>query len=352
MSAESEVMDLSCPLPADHYTRIVTGHGGGGRLMRDLIDQIIRPELRNPILDQQHDSAAIELSSKKLAFTTDSYVIWPLFFPGGDIGSLAVYGTVNDLSMAGASAKYLSLSFILQEGLEMQTLQRILHSIRRAAEQADVCIVTGDTKVIEGGANPGLYINTSGIGEITIDPPLSPFAISTGDAVLLNGDIGRHGTCIMALRENLQFSPEIESDCAPLHRQTEALLRSGCRIHCMRDLTRGGLTSAMVELAQCAQVGIDLQEEAIEVIPPVQSACDLFGLDPLSVANEGRFVAFVHPQDTARALSILEQESPGPVRKIGTVGEKKSHGQVRLLNSYGGQRILDLLSGEQLPRIC
>ncbi|MBN1540656.1 hydrogenase expression/formation protein HypE [candidate division KSB1 bacterium] len=353
MTSKEPYTGAVCPVENDPQSRITLGHGGGGRLTRDLIETRIRPLLGNPFLNQEHDGAVLPNPGAPIAFTTDSYVVTPLFFPGGDIGTLAVYGTVNDLCMSGAIPKFLSLSLILQEGLEISTFESIMQSIKLSAKLANVQIVTGDTKVIEGqGDEAGMFITTSGIGITVFDPPPSPFRIAEGDLLVLNGDIGRHGTCILALRDGMEFETEIRSDCAPLTDQVQALYQSKYRINCMRDLTRGGLSAAVVELARSGGWDIELYEPEIPVLAAVQSACDLFGLDPLAVANEGRFIAFVDARDGERVSQVLAEQAPGAVRTIGRVIGPDKGGQVRLRNAYGGERILDLYSGEQLPRIC
>lgn len=323
-------------------------HGGGGRLMHQLIDEMFLATFQ-PEPDWQHDAASLSIKGERLAFTTDSYVVTPLIFPGGDIGSLAVHGTVNDLAMAGARPLYLSLSFILEEGLPMTTLWQIVQSIQSAAQQCHVQIVTGDTKVVDRGKGDGLFINTAGIGVIEGDRPIHPNAIQQGDVVILNGDLGRHGIAILSAREGLAFETTIESDSAPLITPVLDLL-THVPVHCMRDLTRGGLASALNEIALSANVQIKLESANIPVEDEVLGACELLGLDPLYVANEGRFIAFVPSSVATVALECLRQYHPS-AHIIGQVIDNRAP-FVTLQSAAGTQRVLDLLSGEQLPRIC
>jgi hydrogenase expression/formation protein HypE len=340
-----------CPIPVCRYPSIVMAHGGGGRLMRDLIEQVFVAAFRSDDDAPLHDAATVSAPSGRLAFTTDSFVVRPLFFPGSDIGALAVFGTVNDLAMGGAQPLCISASYILEEGLPIQTLQRVAGSMRAAADRAGVRIVTGDTKVVEKGRCDGMYITTAGIGIHAHDVEIGPSSVHDGDAVIVSGDLGRHGIAVMAVREGFQFDVEIESDCAPLWEPVRALLDAGIAVHCLRDLTRGGLASALVEIAESARVAVFLDEDCIPVAEPVRSACELLGYDPLHVANEGRFVAFVAPSDADRAVTILRSQpvSAGAVR-IGTA--RCSEAGSVMLATVGGQRPVDMLSGEQLPRIC
>lgn len=337
-------------------------HGGGGRLMHQLIEQLFLPAFGTN-LDWQHDAARLELPHGRMVFTTDSYVVSPLFFPGGDIGSMAVYGTVNDLSMAGAKPLYLSLGFILEEGLPMKTLWQVVQSIQAAAARVGVHIVTGDTKVVERGKGDGLYINTSGVGIIDHPWHITPQAVKPGDAIILSGDIGRHGITIMAQREGLAFETSLESDLAPLTDSVQILLEAGIEIHCLRDLTRGGLATALHEIAIAAQVEIEIAENQIPICEAVQGACEILGLDPLYIANEGCFIAFVPEADAAAALQTLQDPSlihPHPsARRIGMVKHQTmpkpfnfAEGVVKLNRTMGGTQILGTISGEQLPRIC
>ncbi|MCS7044014.1 MAG: hydrogenase expression/formation protein HypE [Bryobacteraceae bacterium] len=334
---------LACPAPLAERERVLMAHGGGGRLMRELIERLFAPRF-SP--EHETDAALLALGAKRLAFTTDSFVVSPPFFPGGDIGSLAVHGTVNDLAMMGAEPVALSAAFILEEGLELDVLRRVADSMAAAARAAGVRIVTGDTKVVERGRADQLYITTSGVGVLIHDGELAPWRVAEGDEIVLSGDIGRHGMAVMSAREGLAFEPEILSDSAPLHREALGLLRHGIRVHCMRDLTRGGLASAVIEIARAGKADIELEESRIPVREDVRAACELLGLDPLYVANEGRFVAFVAEGDGGRAAALL----PGGT-VIGRV-KKPGAGAVTLRSVIGATRMLDLLSGEQLPRIC
>ncbi len=343
---------LSCPLPNQHPPTIQLAHGGGGRLMRSLIEQLFLRAFSNQWLDDRHDSAVLRIGAERIAFTTDTYVVSPLFFPGGDIGKLAVYGTVNDLAMAGARPLYLSAGFILEEGLPVATLESIVASMREAADIAGVELVTGDTKVVDRGKGDAAFINTTGIGAVADGVEISPRRVRTGDAIILSGDIGRHGIAIMSVREGLSFETALESDCAPLWQPVAALLEAGIELHCMRDLTRGGLASALNEIASDGGVAIAIDEVTVPVCEPVAAACEILGLDPLHVANEGRFVAFVAAEHASRAVDVLASlEITQNARVIGTVGEH-GDGIVEAKGALGNSRILDLLSGEQLPRIC
>jgi hydrogenase expression/formation protein HypE len=343
---------LACPLPLVDASHVTLAHGGGGRLTQQLIDRLLAPAFANPFLGQKHDGAVVEFGGQRVAFTTDSYVVHPLFFPGGDIGTLAVNGTVNDLAMCGARAQFLSCGLILEEGLPMETLARVVRSMQQAAEAAGVQIVTGDTKVVDKGRGGGLYINTAGMGPVRSRQPIAPASVRPGDAVLLSGDLGRHGMAIMSVREGLQFESTIQSDCAPLVEPVMALIDAGIDVHCLRDLTRGGLASALNEIAVAAGVQIAIEESAVRVEDQVRGACEILGLDPLYVANEGRFAAFVAASDSERALAILRGHSDSErATRIGTV-RGDSAGLVTVRSQIGVDRVLDLLSGEQLPRIC
>jgi hydrogenase expression/formation protein HypE len=342
---------LNCPLPLRDYPAITMAHGGGGLLMRQLLENIFWPAFRNPLLAEEHDGAVVHLGDKSVAFTTDSYVVHPLFFPGGNIGALAVNGTVNDLCMCGARPIYLSTGFILEEGLPMETLWRVVQTMKAAAEEAGVQIVTGDIKVVDKGKGDGLYINTAGIGVVETQA-MSPARVQAGDAILLSGDVGRHGVAIMAVREGLDFETTVESDCAPLVRPVMKLIDSGVDVHCMRDLTRGGLATALAEIAIKSGFRIHLDEGSIAVAEGVKGACEMLGLDPLYVANEGRFVAFVAARDIDRALSILRSDPfCADATRVGAA-LAENNPIVTLKNRLGSTRILDMLAGEQLPRIC
>lgn len=350
----SDELAFTCPLPAIPRETIQLAHGGGGSIMQGLLKQLILPAFRNPILDQGHDGAVLEPGPGRLAFTTDSYVVRPLEFPGGDIGSLAVNGTVNDLAMCGARARWLSVACILEEGLPMPLLERILHSLARAAAAVDVRIVTGDTKVVDRGHGDGLYLNTAGIGTVEARQPITPAGVQPGDAILVSGDLGRHGIAILSVRDGLQFESPIQSDCAPLLEPVLALLHAGIGIHCLRDLTRGGLAAALHEIAAAGGLGMEIDATAIPVGEAVRGACELLGLDPLGVANEGRFVAFLPESQVEPALAVLRNhEVTRDASRIGCVGTRiAASAPVVLRTALGVSRVLPWLSGEQLPRIC
>lgn len=345
---------LTCPIPISRYPHVVMAHGGGGRLMHDLIERMIAPTFGGPLAESRHDGAMFRVENGRLAFTTDSYVVQPLFFPGGDIGSMAVHGTVNDLSMCGARPLYLSLAFIIEEGLPMETLWRVVQSVRQAADNAGVQVVTGDTKVVDRGKGDGIFINTAGIGVIEHELNIDPRQVRPGDVALISGDVGRHGIAIMATREGLEFESRIESDSAPLATAVQQLIAAGIRIRCLRDLTRGGLASALIEIAQAADVHVRIDESRVAVRGDVRGACEILGLDPLYVANEGRFVAFVDAADADHALDILRQHAPDgeSAAVIGAVLPDEAPAAVTLRSAIGVTRNMDMLSGEQLPRIC
>jgi hydrogenase expression/formation protein HypE len=342
----------ACPVPLSDYPRIQMAHGGGGKLMHRLLQEIFFAAFGTKPLEHQHDSAALTMPTKRLAFTTDSYVVRPIFFPGGDIGSLAVHGTVNDLAMSGARPFYLSAGFILEEGLPMETLWKVVCSMRDAARGCGVQIVTGDTKVIETGNGDGLFINTAGIGSIEHSLKILPSSVRPSDVIIVSGDLGRHGMAIMSVREGLTFEGELESDSAPVADVVSELIQSNVEIHCLRDLTRGGLASALNEIAEGAGCRILVEEQRIPVRENVRAACEILGLDPLHVACEGRFVAFVVARDAQKALEILRASECGEdAAIIGTV-ESGQRPMVVLKNALGTNRILDMSTGEQLPRIC
>jgi hydrogenase expression/formation protein HypE len=345
--------NLICAVPAPAGDRVLLAHGGGGRLTQQLIEKLFLPAFANPELEARHDGAVLRAGSARLAFTTDSYVVRPLIFPGGTIGDLAVNGTVNDLAMCGARPLWLSAGFILEEGLKIDTLRVVVESMGAAAAAAGVTLVTGDTKVVDKGKGDGIFITTAGIGIIEAANEIRPSAAMPGDSVILSGDIGRHGIAILSVREGLEFEAPVTTDTAPLWEAVEVLLRSGIEVHCLRDLTRGGLASALNEIAVARGVGIRVEEATIPVSELVRGACEILGLDPLYVANEGRFVAFVPAAQERAALEALSSVpvSNGAVQ-IGAVLEGVHDGQVVMRTGIGGNRVLDLLSGEQLPRIC
>ncbi|HSK71987.1 MAG TPA: hydrogenase expression/formation protein HypE [Pyrinomonadaceae bacterium] len=341
-----------CPIPIAEYPQILLAHGGGGKLMHQLIEKMFVPAFKNSLLGARHDGAVFQTGNARLAFTTDSYVVHPLFFPGGDIGKLAVYGTVNDLAMCGARPLYLSSGFILEEGLETEKLWRIVQSMKQAADLAGVELVTGDTKVVDRGKGDEIFINTAGVGIIEHELIISPREVQPGDAILLSGDLGRHGIAIMAAREGLEFESEIESDCAPLASVILKMIYEGIEVHCLRDLTRGGLASALVEIAEASGWQINIEENQIEVREDVRGACEILGFDPLYLANEGRFIAFVPQAHTEHALEIMKLHPfDSTPAQIGTVSADMTGGVI-LKSRIGANRIVDMFTGEQLPRIC
>ena len=343
---------FNCPLPLPARDTVMLGHGSGGRLTAQLIHDLFLPAFANPILERLDDQAILQFNGLRLAFTTDSFVVKPLFFPGGDIGGLAVHGTVNDLAMGGAQPLFLSTAFIIEEGFAMETLRRVVASLQTAARDAGVEVVTGDTKVVEKGSGDGLFINTSGIGVVPAGLQLSADRARPGDRVLLSGFLGDHGMAILAQREGLEFESPIQSDSAPLHTLVQAMLQTGHAIRCLRDPTRGGLSSAVNEIAAQSRVGITLEENSIPIREEVQGACELLGLDPLYVANEGKLVAIVAPQGDESILAAMRSHPLGrQAQIIGTVTEAQP-GMVTMRTVLGTTRIVDLLSGDQLPRIC
>jgi hydrogenase expression/formation protein HypE len=342
--------NLSCPIPLEQYPHVLLAHGGGGKLMHQLIDRMFAPAFQFGV---QHDAAVVNLSTSKIAMTTDSYVVRPLFFPGGDIGSLSVHGTVNDLAMSGARPLYLSAGFILEEGLAMETLWQVVQSMQQAAETSGVQIITGDTKVVDRGKGDGIFINTTGVGVIEHEQLIAPTSVEAGDLIILNGDLGRHGMAIMAVREGLEFETTIKSDSASCSSLVLELLAEGLTIHCLRDLTRGGLASALNEIAIAAGITIQIKETAIPVREEVRGACEILGFDPLYVANEGRFITFLPETSLDQALKIIKSQN-SEASIIGRVTGKSTDkiGLVAMESSIGTTRIIDMLSGEQLPRIC
>ncbi len=331
--------------------RVMLAHGSGGKLSHDLIEKCFVSILGNPLLDRMDDSAVFDVSGR-LAFTTDSYVVSPIFFPGGDIGRLAVCGTVNDLSMSGARPLYLSLSFIIEEGLPIADLQRVVASIHEAATEAGVTIVTGDTKVVNRGGADKLFVNTSGVGLVPAGVDISGANARPGDAVIISGTIGDHGIAIMSHREGLKFNVPVASDCAPLNRLVAAMLEASSNINCLRDPTRGGLATTLNEFAKQSRVGINIHEGSLPVKQAVASACELLGLDPLYMANEGKLVAVVPTADATKVLVRMKQEKYG--RDATIIGEVVSEhpGRVVMKTRLGSSRIVDVLMGELLPRIC
>ena len=348
----SETPFGDCPVPVLRHERVLLGHGSGGTLTAQLLERIFLPAFRNPILERLDDQAVLESPGTRLAFTTDSFVVTPLFFPGGDIGALAVNGTVNDLAMSGARPLWLSAGFILEEGLPLDDLRRIAESMRAAAQAAGVQIVTGDTKVVGKGSGDKVFINTSGIGAVPDGVTLSAARARPGDAVLVSGTVGDHGMAIMTLRESLGLEGAIASDTAPLHGLVTDLLAVAPSVHALRDPTRGGVAATLLEIAAKAGVGVELDEQAVPVRGDVRGACELLGLDPLYVANEGKLVAFVPEAAAAAALGALRTHPLGrEAARIGTATAEHP-GLVLVRTAVGGSRVLERPYGELLPRIC
>lgn len=350
--AVADAPAASCPSPIGEHPEVVLAHGGGGRLTQRLIETLVLPHFRNQWLAPLHDGAVLTIGGERLAFSTDSFVVRPIFFPGGDIGSLAVHGTVNDLAMCGARPLYLSAAFIIEEGLPMEDLRRVVESMRRAADAAGVALVTGDTKVVDRGKGDAIFINTSGVGLMPEGVDIAPSRARAGDKVIVSGAIAVHGMAVMSVREGLEFEAEIVSDSAPLADLTAALLPLGADVHVLRDPTRGGVASALVEIAESAGVGVRLEEAAIPIDEAVKAACEILGLDPLYVANEGKLLALVAPEAADRALAAMRGHPLG--ERAAIIGEiVADHPRfVTMRTRVGGSRVVDMLSGEQLPRIC
>jgi hydrogenase expression/formation protein HypE len=343
----------SCPLPLADYSTIVMGHGGGGKLGNELVEHLFLPAFRNPALENLGDAAVLDLPAGRVAMSTDSFVVQPLFFPGGSIGELAVNGTVNDLSVSGAEPKFLSASFILEEGFPLAQLAAIVGDMAKAAATAGVQIVTGDTKVVERGHGDGCYINTAGIGVLRPGIQVGPHRAQAGDAILVSGAIGDHGMAIMSVREGLEFESQIRSDCAALNGLIAEVLEAvGGAVHAMRDPTRGGLASTLNEIAQSSGVGMEIDEPSLPVRPEVQAACELLGLDPVYVANEGKAVFFVAPEAAERVLEVLHAHALGrEAARIGRV--TATHPRMLVARTaMGANRVIPTQIGEQLPRIC
>jgi hydrogenase expression/formation protein HypE len=348
----------TCPLPKSRYDHILLGHGSGGQLTNDLIRRLFVPAFGNDVLAALEDQATVSLSDNngskapRIAFTTDSFVVRPLFFPGGDIGTLAVHGTVNDLAVGGARPLFLAAAFILEEGLPLADLRRIVASMRRACGEAGVALVTGDTKVVDRGKGDGVFITTSGVGLVPDGRALSIRNARPGDCILVSGTVGDHGIAIMSVREGIEFETVLESDSAPLHDLARVMLDACPAIRCMRDPTRGGLSSALNELAHASGVGVELAEEAIPLRPEVRGACEMLGLDPLYVANEGKLIAVVPLEDADRLLDVMRAHPLG--RNAAAIGRAVADhpGLVTMKSLVGGERVVTLLAGEQLPRIC
>jgi len=344
--------NFSCPIPITNYDQITLAHGGGGKLSQQLIQQMFLSQFKNDYLDVQHDGAMFTLNGERYAFSTDSYVVNPIFFPGGNIGELAINGTVNDLAMCGAEPKYLSAAFIIEEGLLMEDLWKIILSMQAAAKNAGVLLITGDTKVVDKGKGDKIFINTSGIGTIEDGIDIRPTRASVGDKIILSGTIGEHGVAIMSVREGLEFDSPIKSDCAALNHLVKSMFSVTKDIHVLRDPTRGGVASALNEIATLAKVGIRIEETSIPVTDPVEGACEILGLDPLYIANEGKLIVFVPPVHADKVLEKMKLHSLGKDAVI--IGEVVADhpGIVIMESSIKGKRIVDMITGEQLPRIC
>jgi hydrogenase expression/formation protein HypE len=347
-----DLLGAACPAPITDHPQIVLGHGSGGKLTAELIRKVFLPAFTNPYLERLDDQAVFELGGIRLALTTDSFVVTPIFFPGGDIGTLAVNGTVNDLAMSGARPLHIAAAFILEEGLETGDLRRVTRSMQAAAAEAGVSVVTGDTKVVNRGKCDQVFITTTGLGIIEKPVAISADCARPGDKILLSGFIGDHGIAIMSQRENLEFEGAIESDTAPLHSLVASMLEASQEIHCLRDPTRGGVATTLNEIAARSKVGMEIQEREIPVREAVKGACEILGLDPLYVANEGKLVAIVAPE---AAESVLEKMRSHPLGRdaqlVGTVVADHSP-LVLMKTAIGGTRIVDVMIGEQLPRIC
>jgi hydrogenase expression/formation protein HypE len=381
MTEKLNLLGWTCPRPLQNYPTIVMGHGAGGKMMADLIEHLFAPAFDNEWLNQMGDATALTMDdgqrTTKLAFTTDSFVVTPLFFPGGNIGELAVYGTVNDLAMRGAKPQYLSAGFILEEGLPMEMLGNIVTAMAAACKKAGVKIATGDTKVVQKGHGDGIYINTSGLGIIPAGVDIGPANARPGDVVLVSGTIGDHGIAIMSVREGLTFETEIRSDSAPLYGLVEAMIEAGVKggenqgertqngrrllhgwypplhaIHCLRDATRGGLAAVLNELADTSKVGIEFDERKVPIRHEVNAACEMLGLDPLYIANEGKLVAIVSEDIAESILSAMRKSEYGTEAAIIGHVVDEHPGMVTAKTSIGGMRVVDVPAGELLPRIC
>ena len=351
-TADASLLGAFCPIPITNYNEIVLAHGSGGKLRHQLMEKMVLPQFRNELLEPLHDGAIFSIGGQRVAFSTDSYVVNPIFFPGGDIGKLAVHGTVNDLAMCGARPLYLSVGFILEEGTPMEDFWRVVQSMREAAATAAVILVTGDTKVVDRGKADKIFINTSGIGVIPDGINIAPTRAQVGDKIIMSGAMAVHGIAIMSVREGLEFESEIASDTAPLNGLVETILAASKDIHVLRDPTRGGITSALTEIAQAAKVGMLLNEDAIPISEDVKGACEILGLDPLYVANEGKLLAIIAAQDVDLVLSAMKSHPLGKQAAIIGAVIDEHPGMVMMKTRVGGTRVVDMLSGEQLPRIC
>jgi hydrogenase expression/formation protein HypE len=342
----------SCPLPFTQQEQIVLGHGSGGKLSAQLIESVFLPAFKNPTLDKLDDQAVLQINGSRLAFTTDAFVVTPIFFPGGDIGRLAINGTVNDLAMSGARPLYLAAAFILEEGLSTEELRRIVQSMSESARDAGVQLVAGDTKVVNKGKGDKIFISTTGIGVIEKPVNISANRALPGDKIILSGFIGDHGMAILSQRENLEFEGVIESDCAALHQLVNDMLEATLDIHVLRDPTRGGVATVLNEIAQRSKAGMLLRETEIPVRDTVRGACEILGLDPMYVANEGKLVAIVPAKDADSVVARMRENPLG--RDARVIGEvvREHPGMVLMQTEIGGTRVVDTLFGEQLPRIC
>lgn len=334
------------------YDKILLEHGGGGLLSNELISEYFLPSFKNPFLERLEDSAVLTIGNQKFCFTTDSYVVSPVFFPGGNIGSLAVHGTVNDLSVCGGKPLYMSCGFILEEGFPFESLQTIIQTMSEAAAEANVQIVTGDTKVVARGAADGIFINTSGIGVVEYAGTLSVKNIQTDDVIIVNGTIGDHGAAIIKARENLAITSDILSDSAPLNGLIAEILKVSPNVHCMRDATRGGLGAILAEIAKSAEVRINIDEKAVPVQDNVRGVCEILGFDPLFLANEGKMILFCPQSDAEAVLAAMRNHKYGKYAAIIGCVSKAAQGRVVLKTSIGGERMIDLPTGELVPRIC
>ncbi len=342
-----------CPVPIRKRGQVIMGHGSGGKLSQELIEGLFLPPFDNPILRAGNDAGLVEFEQgPRLAISTDSHVVWPLFFRGGDIGRLAVCGTVNDVAMMGAQPRYLTAGFILEEGLELGLLEQVVDSMRRAAAEAGVHIIAGDTKVVERGKADGLYINTAGVGQVRQGLAIGGDRAAPGDVVILSGPVGDHGIAVLEARGELGFETDVHSDVAPLNHLVEAMLSVSQKIHVLRDPTRGGIASSLNEIAGQSQVGIVLDEKAIPVRPAVQAACEMLGFDPLYIANEGKVLAIVAPDDAPAVLDVMRRSRYGEASVIVGRVEAEPRARVLMKTTIGTTRIVDMLAGEMLPRIC
>lgn len=352
MNPEKPGYQLSCPVPYTDYDQVMLAHGGGGKISQQIIQKLFFTHFGNEYLNLAHDGAMLPISASRIAFSTDSYVVQPIFFAGGNIGELAINGTVNDLACCGAKPLFISVGFILEEGLPVKDLEQIVQSMSISARKAGVKIVTGDTKVVEKGSCDKIFINTSGIGLISENVDISPKNCRPGDVIIINGKIAEHGMAILSARKGLQFETNIKSDTAALNHMIEAILASCCDIHVLRDPTRGGLASSLNEIAQSSGVGLTIEEDLIPVSEEVRGACELFGFDPLYVANEGKIMIIAPEKEAGKIMQIMKQFDCG--KDAALIGYASEHhpGRVRLKTSIGSHRVVDMISGEQLPRIC